>query len=341
MQGLKHRGCPYFSSRLISQSADIVFAPYNYILEPNIRASCQVALKDAVVVFDEAHNIEDICRSAASLEVTLSSLTAVSKQLSVLTKDTENEVAYRALHTLTNSIIGYLNRVSKLLETMGFEQENNVWGGQEALSILEDEINLTKDTLEVFKRHYETIRAEEDEHQRAVSRGEDSVGVSSKLDIRYDSEDDGNRSDREAAGRPGLSSQSKIVISKMLTVFSFMFMNDCQNIDKYKMVIEPTRRERSRGGASTRDISWNLWCLSADVAFKDLADNCHSIILTSGTLSPLDSFASELGVTFPVRVEANHVIDTTSQVLMQLLSMFLWCDCSYRFTWGLWRLVTI
>lgn len=34
----------------------------------------------------------------------------------------------------------------------------------------------------------------------------------------------------------------------------------------------------------------------------------HSIVLTSGTLSPMDSFSSELGVKFSIQLEANHVI---------------------------------
>lgn len=34
----------------------------------------------------------------------------------------------------------------------------------------------------------------------------------------------------------------------------------------------------------------------------------RSILLTSGTLSPLDSFAGELGLDFPVRLENPHVI---------------------------------
>ena len=42
-------------------------------------------------------------------------------------------------------------------------------------------------------------------------------------------------------------------------------------------------------------------------AFSDLAQ-AHSIILTSGTLSPMSSFSSELGVAFPIQLEANHVI---------------------------------
>ncbi len=40
----------------------------------------------------------------------------------------------------------------------------------------------------------------------------------------------------------------------------------------------------------------------------------RSIVLTSGTLSPMDSFASELGVTFHQRLEAPHVVDMARQV---------------------------
>lgn len=43
--------------------------------------------------------------------------------------------------------------------------------------------------------------------------------------------------------------------------------------------------------------------------FDDLKDTVRSIVLTSGTLSPMASFSSELNVEFPIQLEANHVID--------------------------------
>ena len=51
----------------------------------------------------------------------------------------------------------------------------------------------------------------------------------------------------------------------------------------------------------------------------------RSIILTSGTLSPMSSFSSELGVTFPIQLEANHVIPE-SQVQCYLLSTCAYLD---------------
>lgn len=40
----------------------------------------------------------------------------------------------------------------------------------------------------------------------------------------------------------------------------------------------------------------------------------RSVLLTSGTLSPLDSFSGELGLDFHVKLEAPHVVDINRQV---------------------------
>ena len=69
--GAKKRGCPYFASKMMAESADIVFCPYNYLLDPRTRAAMDIDIKDSLIIFDEAHNIEDIAREAASEEFIL------------------------------------------------------------------------------------------------------------------------------------------------------------------------------------------------------------------------------------------------------------------------------
>lgn len=61
-------------------------------------------------------------------------------------------------------------------------------------------------------------------------------------------------------------------------------------------------------------VEWSLWCMNPAVAFGDLARPTRCVVLTSGTLAPLDSFASELGAAFDVRLEAPHVVDMSRQV---------------------------
>ncbi|XP_061537622.1 Fanconi anemia group J protein isoform X4 [Phycodurus eques] len=55
-------------------------------------------------------------------------------------------------------------------------------------------------------------------------------------------------------------------------------------------------------------------------AFSDLSGTVHSIVLTSGTLSPMGSFSSELGVKFSLQLEASHVINK-SQVWVGTLGV--------------------
>jgi len=309
--GKQNRGCPYFSSQSVFPNADIVFAPYAYLIEPTIRAACRIDLKDAVVVFDEAHNIEDVCRSAASLEVTISTLSLVAGQLRVGTSSTEHSSAYNGLLTLITGLMSWMKRTYGLLQDVGFEQEQNVWDGREALDILEHEVGLTWDALAVYKEFYEAVRGEEDEHRLAMLQGEEQKRTS-HLDITYDhtGTDSGNTDEQ----KPVLTAQSKGVLAQLLVVFDFMLRDSCVHIEAYRMVIERSEDGRMGRNGKGQEISLNFWCLSASVAFKHLADNCWSVILTSGTLSPLDSFESELDVQFPVRVEASHVIDTQAQV---------------------------
>jgi Fanconi anemia group J protein len=51
-----------------------------------------------------------------------------------------------------------------------------------------------------------------------------------------------------------------------------------------------------------------FWCLNPEVIFRDLTTTCKAVILTSGTLSPMDTFSSELNTRFEQRLEALHII---------------------------------
>lgn len=101
VEALKHSTpslCPYFSSgRVLIDDADIIFCPFSYLIgryifchmkithwcfgkvqknsrkyfrvifsDPIIRANSGVSLKNTVVILDEAHNVEDVCREAVS-----------------------------------------------------------------------------------------------------------------------------------------------------------------------------------------------------------------------------------------------------------------------------------
>ena len=61
-----HAACPYYISRALAKNADLIFCPYNYILDPDIRNAMELDVEDSIVVLDEAHNVEDALRGLGS-----------------------------------------------------------------------------------------------------------------------------------------------------------------------------------------------------------------------------------------------------------------------------------
>ena len=79
-------------------------------------------------------------------------------------------------------------------------------------------------------------------------------------------------------------------------------------------------RKRRRRVEISYDSSWeykvSFWCLNASVIFEEITKLTRSILMASGTIAPIESFASELGVPFRIRLEARHVVDVSRQVLV-------------------------
>ncbi|KAJ4457912.1 putative Fanconi anemia group J protein [Paratrimastix pyriformis] len=77
-QGKAHWGCPYFAARQLALEAELIICPYNYLLDPKIRAAMAISIKEAVLIFDEAH------REAASYHFDLRLLEDAARELEPL-----------------------------------------------------------------------------------------------------------------------------------------------------------------------------------------------------------------------------------------------------------------
>ena len=47
---------------VVADDAEMVFCPYNYLLDPVVRSAMNITVDNAILIFDEAHNIEDTAR---------------------------------------------------------------------------------------------------------------------------------------------------------------------------------------------------------------------------------------------------------------------------------------
>ncbi|KAG7384281.1 Fanconi anemia group J protein [Phytophthora pseudosyringae] len=315
----KHRECAYFHAREALDHANIVFAPYNYLLDPTIREAVGITLKDAIVVLDEAHNVEDTCRSSASVEVTTEVLVASIKAFSIVIKHGNRPKTYNALLKLLNGISRWLQSVDSnanaILQPSGYEEKSKVWDGADALAMLAEYSGLTKDNLAEMKANVQEVR----EYENELGNGTES------------SQQPQTRASQDAAANPTgasvlLGALALATVQSIMNVVDYMFRDSMKFLDDFKLVVikskstwKESARFRSptqRSGGDEWELKMCIWCLNAAVAFSDIASQARSVILTSGTLSPMESFAGELGVDFPIRLEANHVVNMRKQVFI-------------------------
>lgn len=112
-----------------------------------------------------------------------------------------------------------------------------------------------------------------------------------------------------------LNNGTLTLVEGLHTVLQFLFQTNQSDYAEYRMVVqkEASLDESPRSANQRAMREWSVKvsfiCLSPAVAFKQLSSLARTVVLTSGTLSPMTSFSSELGLSFPFRLEASHVID--------------------------------
>ncbi|KAJ6647866.1 General transcription and DNA repair factor IIH helicase subunit XPD, partial [Pseudolycoriella hygida] len=68
--GRERNWCPYFLTRFAINNASIIVYSYHYLLDPKIAEVVSKQLqKEVVVVFDEAHNIDNVCIDSMSVKI--------------------------------------------------------------------------------------------------------------------------------------------------------------------------------------------------------------------------------------------------------------------------------
>lgn len=83
--GAEKGWCPYFLARHVISFANVVVYNYQYMLDPKIAALISRELDDkSIVVFDEAHNIDNVCIEALSVSLDRRVVDAAARNLGSL-----------------------------------------------------------------------------------------------------------------------------------------------------------------------------------------------------------------------------------------------------------------
>eukprot|EP00798_Chlamydomonas_sp_ICE-L_P026872 gene26872-4481_t len=83
--GRKRGWCPYFLARHMLTFSNVVVYNYQYMIDPKVSQMVSRELeKECIVVFDEAHNIDNVCIEALSVNLRQQTLDTASRNLSRL-----------------------------------------------------------------------------------------------------------------------------------------------------------------------------------------------------------------------------------------------------------------
>ncbi|XP_054836585.1 regulator of telomere elongation helicase 1 [Eublepharis macularius] len=306
--GNKHRVCPYYLSRNLKQQADIIFMPYNYLLDSKSRRAHNLDLKGTVVILDEAHNVEKLCEELASFDLTPYDLASAVDAISVVLEKQAKEVQENEINSEFNAEYASaglnmtLEDIAKIKRIL-LQLENAI----DAVELPPSGKGVTKDGGYIFDLFAEA---------QITFQTQNSLHDSLEQLLQY------------LAGCPGIFTNT-VGLHKFADIIQMVFNFSSEgtsgwspgsSISKYyKVHIHPDTSNQKK---KQRTDLWNssvtkkqgkvlsFWCFSPGFSMHELVrQGVRTIILTSGTLSPISSFSLEMQIPFPVCLENPHVID--------------------------------
>ena len=270
--------CPYYMSRSLTSKADLIFLPYNYLIDSKTRAGLGINWENSVVIFDEAHNIESVCSGSASFDLPVSIVSGSVEELGTAVEimQSAGKVSSDDVRTVEN--MRGMQLVLRKLEDVISSYDGSVTKPGEFIVELFKDLRLTEQSWGTFS------------------------GV---IDVAIDilTEDALN------AYNPARMSTTRLSILRecLGQVFSAPIAE--RDFSGYRVHIHKEKKDAMRGVLLP---TLSFWCFDPGEGMAALRDGnmkIRSILLTSGTLSPMSSFVNELRTDFPIRLENPHVID--------------------------------
>ncbi|CEL98142.1 unnamed protein product [Vitrella brassicaformis CCMP3155] len=314
--------CPFFATRENQKICDLVFCPYNYILNPEARKTLKLDLTNAIVILDEGHNVEKVCEEAASFDLRGADLCGAVKDIDAAMpllakkvpasvsepdppserpkgkgsgdkpgRDDDRVRKVEGMVQLLMEARGALLAVERKLLNVELKDGDDICPARHMLSD-------GNGTRAIFN----------DGGLDRVDVGELRKASDAVLEVLSDTSSSG------ASESSSTTTQKGIHLDKCTKAIQLVYSDHVSgNVQSFRTLV----RENTNGilGASnTRERCLSFWCCSAAVAMGDMmGQGVRNLIITSGTLSPLDALAAQLGpkpndVKFGVRLENAHVV---------------------------------
>ncbi|GAX78033.1 hypothetical protein CEUSTIGMA_g5475.t1 [Chlamydomonas eustigma] len=306
--GKAHNVCPFYMSKDMSKEADIIFMPYNYLLDPNTRKALvdQVKWENAVIVFDEAHNVESVCSDASSFDITSKNLADAMQELKRC-----KEACLEQLERGTSLAMDAGGAAGAVMPVNYRQLASDLDLFQKVLKLMENALHALAEKLPLdgltrpgafMFQFLQGVKITE----MTMPTLNSTIDMATEVLQAFDMEE----------GQTGASSKAHIAALQHLQSclnLAFSTMDPVSGKPNappaHKGYRFHVRMEKSWGQDKLPTPTLSFWCFIPGMAFRMLRHlGLKSIILTSGTLAPLESFAHELQLPFPIRLQNPHII---------------------------------
>ncbi|AQK42104.1 DNA repair helicase UVH6 [Zea mays] len=284
--GRERRVCPYFLARQMVKYANVVVYSYQYLLDPKVASIVSREMqKECVVVFDEAHNIDNVCIEALSVSIRKQTLEGAERNLRRISQEIDRFKA-----TDANRLRAEYNRLVDGLAQRGNLPISDAWLANPSLpdDILKEavpgNIRRAEHFLAVLRRlvrfldgRLETENVENEMPVSFVASIHSQAGIDQKM-LRF-------CYDRLHSLMMTLEITDTDEFMHIQTICDFATLIGTYTRG-FSIIIEPYDDRMP----DIRDPVIQLSCHDASLAIRPVFDRFETVVITSGTLSPIDLY---------------------------------------------------
>ncbi|XP_058197860.1 general transcription and DNA repair factor IIH helicase subunit XPD [Rhododendron vialii] len=283
----KEKGwCPYFLARHMVQFANVVVYSYQYLLDPKVAGIISKEMqRESVVVFDEAHNIDNVCIEALSVSVRSQTLEGATRNLNKMSQEVERFKA-----TDAGRLRAEYNRLVEGLAQRGNLPISDTWLSNPALpdDIVKEAVpgnirraehflSVLRRLVQYLKGRLQTENVEKEGPVAFVASINAQVGIDQKM-LRF-------CYDRLHSLMLTLEITDTDEFLHIQTICDFATLVGTYTRG-FSLIIEPFDERMP----NIPDPVLQLSCHDASLAIKPVFERFQTVVITSGTLSPIDLY---------------------------------------------------
>ncbi|KAI7822484.1 hypothetical protein BX661DRAFT_226447 [Kickxella alabastrina] len=285
--------CPYYLSRRVIPFADVIIYSFHYMLDPKVAELVSKEFeRDSIIVFDEAHNIDSICIDSLSIDINQSTLrasTASVEKLGERVEDMKKENSEKLRDEYNKLVDGLKDALTARDEDLVLANPilpDNVLREAVPGSIRKAEhfVRFLKRFIEYLKARMRVMHVVAETTPSFLQHIREITYIDRKP-LRFCAE-------RLASLVRTLEITDLEEYGALARVAAFATLSATYDTG-FMVLFEPHE------GNSKEVINpvLHLACLDAAIAIRPVFQRFHTVIITSGTLSPMEMYPKMLEFT--------------------------------------------